>query len=129
MRISDWSSDVCSSDLQLVEAGEQRGRRELVAIDADRIAFFEIDGDDGRLVGRRLRTDAARGDVLIRRLPGVLHPLALGGDVQPLGLPLDCGPASLFLADGELVRLGKGYHLAVAVSVALSPWRATLDIS
>src|SRR3546814_12015808 len=36
MRISDWSSDVCSSDLQMAEGGEaERGRREgLAAITA-----------------------------------------------------------------------------------------------
>src|SRR3546814_15902004 len=31
MRISDWSSDVCSSDLQIVDRGEDRIERVLVA--------------------------------------------------------------------------------------------------
>src|SRR3546814_3803221 len=90
MRISDWSSDVCSSDLatalhadeavldeveaadavvaaQLVEAGEQRGRRQRLAVDPHGIAVLEVEGDDRPPVGRLLGRDAARDDVLLDR--------------------------------------------------------------
>src|SRR3546814_6747362 len=36
MRISDWSSDVCSSDLAVTEIMEQHARQEAARIDAQR---------------------------------------------------------------------------------------------
>src|SRR3546814_10352687 len=43
MRISDWSSDVCSSDLEAQDQPEDRGRRarreELAVLDEHRIGF------------------------------------------------------------------------------------------
>src|ERR1700688_4942781 len=40
-----------------VEPPEQRRRRELLAVDRDRVAALEIDRDVGRLVGRILGVD------------------------------------------------------------------------
>src|SRR3546814_10277348 len=55
MRISDWSSDVCSSDLQIAECAEagQGERRRAAAELADRIAGGQIGGDV--VAGRSLR--------------------------------------------------------------------------
>ena len=39
---------------ELVELRQQRRRRQLLAVDRDRVARLEIDRDDGRLVGRGL---------------------------------------------------------------------------
>src|SRR3546814_7283050 len=38
MRISDWSSDVCSSDLQRQKGGQAEGHRDVVKTIADRSA-------------------------------------------------------------------------------------------
>src|SRR3546814_6722653 len=52
MRISDWSSDVCSSDLRLVALRRQNARAEQARPIADNVALtnlrfrYEISGDD-----------------------------------------------------------------------------------
>src|SRR3546814_8993296 len=43
MRISDWSSDVCSSDLDHLAAGDQP----VVHVDVDRLADLAVEFDDG----------------------------------------------------------------------------------
>src|SRR3546814_12462270 len=77
MRISDWSSDVCSSDLQGSERGERR-------IDVDRL---------GKLVGRTALDDArSRKDQRdMRRLfhIGVLGPDAMIAEVIAMIAPQD----------------------------------------
>src|SRR3546814_16152376 len=51
MRISDWSSDVCSSDL-----GERLARRHVVAVaEGDVVVAGEGEGDAGIALGRRGR--------------------------------------------------------------------------
>src|SRR3546814_5731513 len=50
MRISDWSSDVCSSDLVVVAFGTQR---RLQAADVIFRAAPEADGGGGRLIRKR----------------------------------------------------------------------------
>src|SRR3546814_5478945 len=77
MRISDWSSDVCSSDL--VERREQRGGRHRPAVQGNAVAPFEIDRDDLGLVGRVLGIDGARIDVIGHFLPRILEHLAFRG--------------------------------------------------
>src|SRR3546814_9047094 len=82
MRISDWSSDVCSSGLEIVERREQRGGRHRPAVQGNAVAPFEIDRDDLGLVGRVLGIDGARIDVIGHFLPRILEHLAFRGGVQ-----------------------------------------------
>src|SRR3546814_15534800 len=69
MRISDWSSDVCSSDLQAVERWE--GRRHLVTEGVEGAVGHrlqprigqDVEAEAGKAVGR-LVVEEARGDEL-----------------------------------------------------------------
>src|SRR3546814_14407300 len=64
MRISDWSSDVCSSDLvqlvQQVEAGHRRHGRTDAALLAENVGV-EIHGDDHLLSSSARQTDTDTG--------------------------------------------------------------------
>src|SRR3546814_20458243 len=89
MRISDWSSDVCSSDLRA--AGP-----DLLAVDAPMLAFLH----GLRAQPRQVRARVRFGKALAPELP---HPQAFGQEGLPLGLVADghddgAGP---FLADGR----------------------------
>src|SRR3546814_7003792 len=78
MRISDWSSDVCSSDLFLVRAGEGREQRNL------------------RKIGMRLG-----GELDDMRQPALTHPL------RPGALPpvvLSAQPVHLAALHGDADR-------------------------
>ena len=57
---------------ELIELGEQRRRRHFLAVDRRGIAALEIDGDVRRPVGRFLRVDGARIDVIGHFLRRVL---------------------------------------------------------
>src|SRR3546814_3908868 len=57
MRISDWSSDVCSSDLQ----AEARGRR------AETLCAFWLRIRGWRILARRVRTRMGEVDLIARR--------------------------------------------------------------
>src|SRR3546814_5051095 len=63
MRISDWSSDVCSSDLRL-EGGADRRRVRLFCVrfgwGADRHARHRLDGDRGAAPVSTVRTRCDR---------------------------------------------------------------------
>src|SRR3546814_16529498 len=74
MRISDWSSDVCSSDLEADVAAHVLEPRFVAVLRADRgqlvVAFAEAAGDDGRRgvgnlhgLGHLIRSIAAAGEV------------------------------------------------------------------
>src|SRR3546814_5446466 len=97
MRISDWSSDVCSSDL--AEAGDLRHseRRYLTVFELDRAAVDRVVADDrveqrglagavgadeaGDLAARHRQRDGAVGEPAAERLGNVLdgnHRLAHG---------------------------------------------------
>src|SRR3546814_16566269 len=54
MRISDWSSDVCSSDLG-VEQAEGGVRRRLAGIEGEALALGEVDGMNARFRCRSQR--------------------------------------------------------------------------
>src|SRR3546814_13653119 len=61
MRISDWSSDVCSSDLDVVEIGIEDRR---IAVRRNR-QLVDIDGDLALETGRiAVGVDAARGEIV-----------------------------------------------------------------
>src|SRR3546814_14225670 len=82
MRISDWSSDVCSSDLDVIiaaaQVAEQRGaHRKAVVVDLD-IIFFAVD------VPRRadLASQSDEGEILAIEVGGQDEIVARGlGDV------------------------------------------------
>src|SRR3546814_8231582 len=62
MRISDWSSDVCSSDLGARLSRHARSSRRAHPRDPDRLAF-RVDGGDGiGAVGRAAVRDARQRD-------------------------------------------------------------------
>src|SRR3546814_16477017 len=101
MRISDWSSDVCSSDLGLHRAltyaalkldedlatiivGAQRSPRRAVAFDGiAEIDVGEVDAGGDGTAGFRLRVLAAQRDELILRiLPGDRRPIGALGRAQ-----------------------------------------------
>src|SRR3546814_3388129 len=79
MRISDWSSDVCSSDLQAVDRGHQ------LALVLDRAMRPDENGDDH--CARRVALHAHEGGMEEKFIRSVLaqdhEPVALG-DTQPL---------------------------------------------
>src|SRR3546814_11287161 len=65
-------------------------------------------------VGRLLGRDAAREDVLLRRVPGILQHLALGDDVQQVGVD----------REGRLAdRQSDGWGKSVSVRVDLGGGR------
>src|SRR3546814_2885617 len=93
MRISDWSSDVCSSDL----AVQQRTRRELVAIEAQEAAAAL----DLGIIGDRDRRVVAVGGCH-------LHPaIAARGDDA-----FDLRPLGHFLGRRQLTVNGR-HHFAI----------------
>src|SRR3546814_10182700 len=72
MRISDWSSDVCSSDLQ-APAGNDPARLDPVAIAHAKGLFAGLAGADPKDVGR-CRVDRVDHRILLLRLPEAVAP-------------------------------------------------------
>src|SRR3546814_3489552 len=69
MRISDWSSDVCSSDLQRIGAPERRDRVVIERLGAERVVVIA-----GRIHPERRETDRAlaeRGPEEARIIGGI----------------------------------------------------------
>src|SRR3546814_17646280 len=75
MRISDWSSDVCSSDLiaALGLAGADADRGDLVAHAPEDLALETVEGEDLADVGDAARPvqaeDGDGGGLLVRQAP------------------------------------------------------------
>src|SRR3546814_8903115 len=108
MRISDWSSDVCSSDLQigrmfgtpLIEPHDRRTQD----------AAGRVETDDRRA----LRGERDRGDVLRFDFPATPQRLAAIDDCTPIDFGILFGPARLRRFIGfceDLLRLGKQFAL------------------
>src|SRR3546814_9005653 len=98
MRISDWSSDVCSSDLHAVAAMLGKRARD------DRVAVGPVadQRDDARLVEgllHRLALDRARFVRLARQAP-------VGGEIDENGLS---GRAGLGERDRKSTRLNSSH--------------------
>src|SRR3546814_14144474 len=96
MRISDWSSDVCSSDL--VEAGEelQRPQRGLAAqAQAGAVAVAE---EQALVFAQRIL------DLAVARQRGVVVDAPAGGGLE-LGLLVEIGRASCRERVGQYVAL------------------------
>ena len=111
----------------VVQPGEQAGRRQLLAVDADRVALGEADGDLGDGIGRRHRRDRALVDIGRRLDGGILQHLALGGGVQQVGVDRERRLAALVLGDRDLVLLGELDQLLAALEGPLAPGRDDLD--
>src|SRR3546814_17770279 len=73
MRISDWSSDVCSSDLAAASPDERAGRRTLAVLDSKRsevfMQLFDADlaplGDQREIALAALATAVSPGPLLL----------------------------------------------------------------
>jgi hypothetical protein len=113
---------------ELVELRQQRGGAQRLAVDADRVAVLELDGDLGRNVGGVHRADGALPDHLVRRVPGLLENLTLGAAVQHVGVDAEGRLAALVLGDGDLVRLGEFDELGAARQVPFAPGGDDLHI-
>src|SRR3546814_15388703 len=103
MRISDWSSDVCSSDLPRLDVAEGAGARAGVTEDHHRRMLFRpafADVRAGRFLANRMQIELA-------------HQLARFGitgasrrlDANPVGLPGARGAVGHGRSEGR--RLGK----------------------
>src|SRR3546814_4769646 len=88
MRISDWSSDVCSSDLARAAVGDQLGDHRVV-IGADPVAFLDARIDADTPAEHKMIEPSGRGQKLLRRILGVkprLHRPAVDAKLLlPLG--------------------------------------------
>src|SRR3546814_3662223 len=89
MRISDWSSDVCSSDLRIVDqksSGEQEGQstqKPVALLDQQR------DSQTGEAVENHLEGQAPRGGSELFRMPekiGKSEACEDGGPVVEIGI-------------------------------------------
>ena len=113
---------------ELVELGEQGGRRHRHAVDGDRIARLEVHGEDAGLVRRVLRRQRAHVDELRRLDGGVLQHLALGGRVQKVCVNAERRLAALVLGNRDLVLLREVEQGFAAFEVPFAPGRHDADI-
>ena len=113
---------------QLVQTGQQGGRRQGLAVDGDRVALFIGDGDDGRRVGRGFRGDGALVHELGRLDRRVFQNLALGRGVQKVGVDREGGLAALVLGDGDLVLFGEVQQGLAGLEVPLAPGGDHADV-
>src|SRR3546814_14891359 len=74
MRISDWSSDVCSSDLPEYDLAEQRTARQVRPPDQDREHSAQTLSDDGRCKGEDERVYGYFHEVLASQQIGTVSP-------------------------------------------------------
>ncbi len=107
---------------------EQRGGRELLAVDGNRVAVPELDLDIGRLVGRILGRDGALIDIGRRLDPRIFQHLALGRGVQKIGVDRERRFAALVLRHRYLMRLGEFDELGARLELPLPPRRDDLDV-
>src|SRR3546814_9227300 len=104
MRISDWSSDVCSSDLILRRlGGVQLGQRlggvlDALANDLGLAANHRLGALEGYLVGRSNRLEIAL----------LVGDQSLGIKARQLELVGDLGEVELLPLLGELAEVGEG---------------------
>ncbi len=113
---------------QLVELGEERRRRQRVAVDGDGVAVLEVDGDVGRLIRRGLGGDGAAVDVLRHLFRRVFQHLALGGGVQQVGVDGKRRVTTLVLGDRDLVLFREVEQGGARRQIPLAPGRDDLDV-
>ena len=112
----------------LVQALEQRGGREMFAINRDGVAALEGDFEIFGLIGREFRGDGAAEHELFRLDPRIFEHLALGGDVQQIGVDRKRGLAALVPGDRDLVLFGVFEKPGARGQVPFAPWRDDLDV-
>ena len=107
---------------ELVELGQQRCRRQFLAVDRDWIALVEIDRDDRRLVRRILGRNGALVNIFGRLGGRVFEHFAFGRRVQQVGVDREWRLAALVLGDRDLVLFGEVEQRLTALE---APTRAT----
>ena len=80
------------------------------------------------LVRRLLGRDRAAVDEFLRLMPGILQHLALGGDVQEVGVDRERRLAALVLGDRDLVLLGIFDEPGARGQLPFAPGRDHLDV-
>ena len=117
----------CLRPSSLSAASRVAGRHRL-AVQRDAVAALEIDRDRLGRVGRVLRVDGARIDVVGHLVPRILEHLALGRGVQQVGVGRERRFAALVLGDRDLVLLGEVDQRGAAGQVPFAPRRDDLDV-
>ena len=111
----------------LSRSSKRRGRQ-LLAVDRDRIAALEVDGDHRRLVRRVLGRDRALVDIFGRLDRRILEHLPLGRRVQKVGVDREGRLAALVLGDRDLVLLGEVDQRLAAGELPFAPRRDDPDV-
>src|SRR5579885_1127320 len=111
-----------------VEPRQEARRRERLAVDRDRVAAAEPDLDIGGPVGRLLGRDRAAVDEFLRLVPGILQRLALGGDVQEIGIDREGRLAALVPGDRDLVLFRELQQARARAEVPFTPGGDHLDV-
>src|SRR3546814_14647447 len=127
MRISDWSSDVCSSDLDFGRCPDRADERlvrqcdpvapvDAVLVDPDlsdllRQRGVEDRGAPGTDEAAELGDEASRAD---RQRPARLHRIDIEGEAAPPVGPLSRVPAASGLVAGEFQDHGRLYGLRLS---------------
>ncbi len=110
-----------------VQARQDRGWAERLAVDRDRVALFKRDLDEFRRVGRILDRDDALGDVIGRLDRRIFQNPALGRGMQQVRIDGKGRLAPLVLGDRDLVLFGEFQKLGAARQVPFPPWRDDPD--
>ena len=109
--------------IQLIEDFD---RGELFAVQADGVAFFEIDFNVLFLVRRLLRADRELVHLLVRLVPGVFQDSALVGEVEDVAI---AAVDVLFgLGDGHIVLLSIVDGVLATADFPLAPGGDDLEL-
>ena len=112
----------------LVELGQHCRGREPLAVKRDRVAAFELDADVSGRVGRLLRIERTRIDVIGHLLRRVLQHFPFGRSMQQVGVDRERRLAALVLRDRDLVLLGEGDQRLARTQVPFPPGRDHGDV-
>src|SRR3546814_935673 len=125
MRISDWSSDVCSSDLEL-----DQGRRLVGVVDA-RLDRVRMPGEREQLLRDHFLDHAAPADVLVAGVSDVARGFSAGGEggLEPDPAPFaelvvvgECAPAAGSRGGPTSVATPEGNECVTMLSSRFSPY-------
>ena len=112
---------------QIVQFSQQLGGRHSLSVDGDRIAGFEFQFDEFRLVRRVLGMGRPLVDV-VRRFGGrIFQNFAFGRCVEQIRVYGERRFAKLVLGQRDLMLLGEFHELGAAGQLPLPPWRDHLD--
>src|SRR3546814_2283229 len=99
MRISDWSSDVCSSDLATITRADLLARLEAATVPAGPINDIADVFDDPQVRHRNMRSDLPHPAAAGGSVPGLRTPIVLDG--RPMMHP---GRSPMLGEHGDAVR-------------------------